>query len=127
MTAKQYLKQAYHLNELINTDIAEAAQLRSLSTSIFSPNLSSMPSGERKTEAPFVNCVNKLIDLEAKINSEIDTYVDLKEEIRQKVTAIDDTDAKLLLQSRYLLFMTWEQIAESMGFTTQWVYDVFVK
>jgi hypothetical protein len=34
MTAKQYLKQAYHLNELINTDIEEAAQLRALSTSL---------------------------------------------------------------------------------------------
>lgn len=124
MTAKQYLKQAYHLNELINTDISEAEQLRRLSTSISSPNLSGMPSSGRKTEAPFVNCVNKLIDLEAKINAEIDSYVDLKEEIRQKVTAIDDIDAKLLLQSRYLLFMTWEQIAESMGFTTQWVYEL---
>ena len=124
MTAKQYLKQAYRLNELINNDIAEAAQLRTLSTSISSPNLSGMPSSGRKTEAPFVNCVNKLIDLEAKINAEIDSYVDLKEEVRQKITALEDKNEKLLLQSRYLLFMTWEQIAESMNFTPQWVYEL---
>lgn len=81
MTAKQYLQQAYRLNELINSDLAELEQLKVLSRSVSSPNLSGTPSGgSRNTEPAFVRAIEKIIDLEKKVNSEIDRYVDLKAE-----------------------------------------------
>ena len=73
MTAKQYLQQAYRLNELINSDLAELEQLRVLATSVSSPNLSGMPSGgSRNTEPAFVRAIEKIYDLEKVINSEIE-------------------------------------------------------
>lgn len=125
MTAKQYLKQAFRLNELINSDLEELAQLKALSTSISSPNLSSEAvSGSRPQEAKFVNAILKIVDLENKINEEIDRYVDLKDEIREKVIAIENEDERLILQNRYLNFQTWERIAEDLNFTTQWVHEL---
>lgn len=124
MTAKQYLRQAYRLNELINSDIQELEQLKALSKSISSPNLSGMPSGSRKQEAPFVNAVIKIVDLEKVIDAEIDRFVDLKKEIRDKLFQIKDKNERLILQNRYLLFHTWEQIAEELDFTPQWVQEI---
>ena len=124
MTAKQYLRQAYRLNELINSDIQELEQLKALSRSISSPNLSGMPSGSRKQEAPFVNAIMKIVDLEKVINAEIDRLVDLKKEIRDKLFQIKDKNERLILQNRYLLFHTWEQIAEELNFTPQWVQEI---
>lgn len=127
MTAKQYLRQAYRLNELINSDIQELEQLKALSRSISSPNLSGMPSGSRKQEAPFVNAIMKIVDLEKVIDAEIDRFVDLKKEIRNKLLQIEDKNERLILQNRYLLFHTWEQIAEELNFTTQWVQEIHKK
>lgn len=125
MTAKQYLRQAYRLNELIDSDLKELDQLRDLASSVSSPNLSGMPhSPNRNTEPAFVRCLPKIIDLENKINDEIDRYVDLKEEIRNKVEQIQDKNERLILQNRYLLFHTWETIAEELDFTTQWVHEI---
>ena len=39
MTAKEFLKQAYRLNELINSDLEELQNLRELSRSVSSPVL----------------------------------------------------------------------------------------
>lgn len=128
MTAKQYLKQAYRLNELINSDLEELKQLKALSTSISSLSLSGViSSGTRNSDASFVNCINKIVNLEEKINTEIDSYVDLKEEIRQKIIALDDKNEILILQERYLLFTTWEKIADNMNFTPQWIYELHKK
>ncbi len=125
MTAKQYLRQAYRLNELIDSDLKELDQLRDLASSVSSPNLSGMPSsGTRNTEPSFVRCLPKIIDLENKINDEIDRYVDLKEEIRCKVEQIQDKNERLVLHNRYLLFHTWETIAEELNFTPQWVHEI---
>ena len=79
MTAKQYLRQAYRLNEVIDSDLAELEQLKVISRSISSPNLSGMPSsGTRKQEPAFVNAICKIIDLEKYIDAEIDRFIDLK-------------------------------------------------
>lgn len=125
MTAKQYLKQAYRLNELINSDLEEVAQLRDFSTSISSPSFDSEPvSGSRPQEAKFEKAVLKIIDLESKINAEIDSYVNLKAEIRETINQLDDADEKLLLRYRYINFFTWEDIAEKMNVSIRTIHRI---
>ena len=116
MKAKQYLKQAYRLNELINSDLEELAELRIFSGSISSPNLSGMPSsGTRNVEPTFARAVDKIIDLENHINEEIDHLVDLKKEIRSVINEVIDGDEKLLLKYRYINFLAWEDICDKMN------------
>lgn len=114
--AKQYLKQAYRLNELINSDLEELAELKIFSKSISSPNYSGMPTSEtRNVEPTFARAVNKIIDLENHINEEIAHLVDLKKEIRSVINEVTDGDEKLLLKYRYINFCTWEVICEKMN------------
>ena len=116
MQAKQYLKQAYRLNELINSDLEEVAELRIFSESISSPNLSGMPSsGTRSAEPTFAKAVDKIIDLENHINEEIVRLVDLKKEIRSVINNVIDGDEKLLLKYRYINFCAWDVICEKMN------------
>lgn len=125
MTAKQYLRQAYRLNDLINSDLAELEQLKVLSTSVSSPNLSGMPSsGTRKQEAPFVNAVMKIIELEKVIDAEIDRFVDLKKEIRDVVNKVPDNNQKLVLKLRYIQFLKWESVAAEMDLSLKQVHRI---
>ena len=125
MTPKQYLRQAYRLNELINSDLEELAQLKALSTSISSPNLSGMPpSGTKSTEPSFVKCINKIVDLEKIINDEIDKFVELKKEIREVINNVPDPDERLVLRLRYIEFLKWEAVASSMGLSLKQVHRI---
>jgi len=124
MTAKQYLRQAYRLNELINSDIQELEQLKALSRSISSPNLSGMPSDSRKQEAPFVNAIMKIVDLEKVIDAEIDRFVDLKKEIRTVISSVEDNSQQLCLKLRYLQFLKWESVAAEMDLSLKQVHRI---
>lgn len=60
MTAKQYLSQAYRLNERINSDLSELDRLRDLATSLSSVNYDGIRvSSTRSTEAPFEKTICK--------------------------------------------------------------------
>lgn len=125
MNAKQYLKQAYRLNELIDSDLKELEQLKALATSVSSPSLTGMPgSGQRKQEAPFVNAIVKIIDLQNYINAEIDRFVDLKKEIRSVILKVPDNNQKLCLKLRYIQFYKWEAVAAEMNLSLKQVHRI---
>lgn len=115
--AKEYLKQAYRCNEILKENIQEIENLRILSTSISSPNLSKeRVASSHSTEAKYVGAVIKIADLEKEVNQEIVELLDLKMEIRNTINQILDANRILVLRYRYLEFMKWEEIAEKMGY-----------
>ena len=114
MTAKEYLRQAYRLDQKINSDLEEVAALREMASSVSSPQLSDRVQTSRKGDAPFVRCLEKIIELEDKINKEIDLLVELKKEIRTVITTVEDTDERMVLKYRYVHNYTWEQIGNEL-------------
>lgn len=122
LTSKEYLKQLHRLDALINSDLDELNQLKQLALSVPSPKLSGMPSGSHKQEAPFANCIQKIVDLEAYINSEIDRFVDLKKEAHDKIMQIPDNGQRLVLKYRYIHFMKWEAVASEMDLSLKQVH-----
>jgi DNA-directed RNA polymerase specialized sigma subunit len=114
MTSKDYLRQAYRLDQRINSDIAEAARLREMSVSVSSPAFDERVQTSRDADAPFVRCLEKIMALEEHINREIDLYVDLKEQIRTVIETVPNMDERMVLKYRYVHNMTWEQIADKL-------------
>ena len=114
MTAKEYLRQAYRLDQKINSDLEEVAALREMASSVSSPQLSERVQTSRKGDAPFVRCLEKIIELEDKINKEIDLLVELKKEIRIVIATVEDTDERMVLKYRYVHNYTWEQIGNEL-------------
>lgn len=114
MTAKEYLSQAYRLDQRINSNIEEVSRLREMASSISSPSWGEKVQASRNTEAPFVRCLEKIVDLENTINAEIDTLVCLKKQIRTVIEAVPNLDERLVLRYRYIHNCTWEQIGNEL-------------
>lgn len=114
MTAKEYLKQAYRLDQKINSDIAEAQMLRQMASSVGSSGFEEHHNPNRPTEAPFVRCLEKVWKLEQKINVEIDRLVDLKEQIRTVIDKVENADEQMVLRYRYIHNWTWERIGNEL-------------
>ena len=124
MTAKQYLSQAYRLNERINSDLSELDRLRDLATSLSGVNYDGVRvSKTRSTEAPFEKTICKIIDAERKINAEIDRLVDLKAEISEAISQLANVDEQLLLRFRYINNYAWEKIAVLMSVSMRTVHQ----
>lgn len=116
MNAKQYLKQAYRLNELIECNKQEIDDLYELSISIAGTDCSKdRVQTSPQNAAAFVKIVEKIVDLENVINDEIEQMLNLKLEIRTVINEVQDNNEKLLLKYRYLNFMQWDEVCEKMN------------
>ena len=123
MNAKEYLKQAYRLNELIKSDLAELESLKALATSISGINYGGeRVQGGNLPGSRIESTVMKIIDLENEINREIDRYVDLKAAIRKAINAIPNQNEKLILRYRYIEFLQWPDIQERLGLEERQVF-----
>ena len=123
MKAKEYLSQAYRLDNCINSKIDQVASLNDLATKCTS-NITEMPKAPNQGSSAMADAVVKIIDLQAAINRDIDRLVDLKCELMKTILAVDDIDCQLLLEGRYLCYKSWEQIAVEMGLRVRRVYDI---
>jgi len=125
MTAKQYLRQAYRLNELINSHIREVEQLRLLSTSVPSTDFSKeRVQGGKLPGDRISNIITKIVDLEKQINDEIDNLIDLKKEIHDAIDAVQNPDQQLVLRCRYIEFLTWEKTAECLNYSIKQIHRI---
>lgn len=123
MTSKEYLAQAYRIDQRINSKLEQIVSLRELATKATSTLSDTPPSGTRNVHS-MEGIIVKMIDLEDEINRDIDTLVDLKREIMDIVKKINNPEHQTLLELRYLCFKTWEQIAVDMGYSIQNAYKI---
>ena len=114
MNAKEYLSQAYRLDQRINADLEEVARLREMASCISSSSWDEKVARTRPTDPPYVNCLYKIIDLEKHIDAEVDKLVDLKAQIRTVIDALPDKDEQTVLRYRCLLNYTFEKIGDLM-------------
>jgi len=121
MTTKEYLGQAYRLDQRINSKLEQIASLNELATKCTGV-LTGMPRNPNRGTSTMADAVVKIVDLQAEINRDIDRLVDLKREMVRLIKAVDNTEYQTLLELRYLCFKTWEQIAVDMGYNVRHVY-----
>ena len=121
MTIKEYLSQAYRIDQRINSKLEQVVSLRDLSKKA-TATLSDMPHSPNKNIHSMENIIVKIVDLEKEINQDIDQLVDLKREIVTTIKRIDNPVYQTLLELRYLSFKSWEQIAVEMGYSLQHVF-----
>ena len=123
MTAKEYLSQARYLDARINTKIKQLEALNTLATSATSV-LTGMPHSPNKATSKMADIVDKIVDLQAEINRDVDALVDLRGEMRSKLEMVPAEDYKAILEMRYLCFMSWEQIASNLGLSVPYTYKL---
>jgi DNA-directed RNA polymerase specialized sigma subunit len=123
LTAKEYLSQAYRIDQRINSKLEQVIALREL-TSKATSTLTDLPRASSPNMNRMENIITKIIDLENEINGEIDKLIDLKREMRTVINAVGSPEHAVILELRYLCFKTWEQIAVEIGYSIQHIYRI---
>ena len=122
MTAKEYLNQTYRLNERINSNLRQLEALEARATSI---TVRLNPKVQGGTLNGTEQLIHNILELKERINTETSEYIRTLEEIRQTISALKDPDESLLLTLRYIEFMKWEDIAETMNFSETQIFRIF--
>ena len=126
MIVKDYLSQAYRIDQRINSKIEQVSSLHDLATKA-TQTLSDMPGSATRNTHRMEDVIIKIIDLENEINTEIDRLVDIKREITCFINGVSNPEEQTLLELRYLCFKTWEQIAVDMGYSVENIYRMHRK
>lgn len=121
MTTKEYLSQAYRLDQRINSKLEQVQSLNELATKV-NTTLTGMPKNPNRATSTMADVMAKVIDLQQEINSDIDRLVDLKRELVTVIKTVENAECQTLLELRYLCFKTWEQIAVDMNYTVRNVH-----
>jgi len=123
MNAKEYLSQAYRIDQRINSKLEQVMSLRDLLGKA-NVTLTGMPKSPTPNPHSMEDIIVKMVDLESEINDDIDTLVDLKAEIMRCIKRVDNPEYQTLLELRYLCFKRWEKIAVEMGYDLRYVYKL---
>jgi len=126
MTVKEYFRQAYFLDQRINSKLEQLESLNAIATRVTSV-FSEMPRNPNNSTSTVANAVEKIIDLQSEINTDIDRLVDHKREIVTLIKEIEMPEYQTILEKRYLSFLSWEQIAADMNFSIDNVFKAHKK
>lgn len=121
MTAKEYLSQAFHIDQRINSKLSQVMRLRETATDC-TATLSDMPRPDSPSRQQMADTICKIVDLEREINEDIDRLVDLKAEARRAINAVSDPDQQLILELRYLCYKPWNEIMTELGYSEATIY-----
>ena len=123
MTAKEYLRQIYIINNKIRRLEQERESIRAdlfsvrSTTNYNADKVQTSASGDQ-----MLRLIAKADKLERDIVSEIDRLVCLKASITREIEAVSDETCRDLLFRRYVLLQSWEMIAVGMGYTIRHIY-----
>ncbi len=122
MTTKEYLRQAFRLDQRINMAIAELERLREMTQSVRSPGYEEHFNPNHAKEAPFVSGLEKVWEMEKETTEKVRKLIALKDQIRTTIGDLKNPDERLVLECIYMHGMSWEQISEKMIIDRSTVY-----
>jgi DNA-directed RNA polymerase specialized sigma subunit len=125
LKAKEYLRQAYRLHDLIQSNKEELKNLKELSISLPGTDYSKeRVQTSNSADARYTEIIAKIDELERVIQQEIDDMLALKLEIRNVINSVKDNSEKLVLKYRYLNFFTWDNICYRMNISLKTVHRI---
>ena len=127
MTPKEYLLEYRQLDKEINSMISESVSLRRKSLSIGGTISNTGGSHSSVGAAGFEQAIDKVNDLEIKINEKIDCLINKRTEIETVLDSVKDTVLRTLLRNRYINGYTFERCAVEQNFCWRWILDLHGK
>lgn len=128
MNNRDYLEQAYRLNEQIQDKRERIEHLKGLAMSIGATDYAKdKVQTSQNNEASFANIIANIAETEQEMNEDIMKLFNLQREISHAIDDVDDVDCRLVLSKRYLLMKEWEQIADEMGYGIRQIFRIHKK
>ena len=122
MTAKEFLGQAYRLDQRINSKLQQIDSLRGLTQKVTQSYDNEVVSRTRNVSS-LEDAIIRLMEAEEELNRQIDQLVDTKIEIGKLIEKVHNESYRLLLEKRYLCFLAWDQIDAEMHYSRRWVLN----
>lgn len=120
--AQEYLEQIFKLNVMIENKMVEVQQWRDVSLGI-----TTNTEGERVqssgSKQKVADAINRVIDIQAEIDSMIDRMIDLRQEIIKTIELLSATEYDVL-HKRYIRDMTFDEIGAARGKSKSWATTV---
>ena len=126
MTAKEYLLQAYLLEERIDSKLEQVEALRCLATKS-TAIIRSHPGGGSGNDSFMEDAIIKIVDMERENTAEMERMVDLKKEIAETICQVGEPELQTLLEMRYLCYRDWPEIAGAMYYSKASVHRLHQK
>ncbi len=123
MTAKEFLSQGYKINLSIEARKKQIEELRSI---MFGGGLrySDTPGNPNKGESGMENKLVKVLDMERKVDQDIDRLITMKDDILNSIENVLDPQERALLSLRYIKMLSWEKVAQEMGCSLRNVHNI---
>lgn len=115
MTVKEYLNQAYLLDQRIHSNTIECDELRQMAQNISSPGFEEHFNASKSADAPYIRTLEKLWEMEEKVLQEQELLVNLKAQIREVIGQVEKSEQQAVLRFRYIHNYSWPMIAEELG------------
>lgn len=123
LTPKKFLQQAFYLDHRINSKIEQIDSLNALAQKATS-TLSDMPKAPGRGTSHLEEIIVKIVMLQEEINKDIDNLVNIKVQITEMINEMVDKEQQMVLEKRYLNFLSFEQIAVDLNFSIQHVFRI---
>lgn len=126
MTAKEYFRQSYHINQRIKSKKSQIASLESVATNCTSV-ITGMPHSGSSSVSPMADAVCKIVDIKTDLRDEITRLLNYKISVIEIINAVDNPEYRLVLEKRYLCNQQWEEIANDLHYSVSWVLKLHSK
>lgn len=123
----KYLKRYVWLNKKIDRKYAEIERWRTMLGKVTAQYTSQPKGGGSIYKSSDINIVDKIVDLEAELNNEIDQLVELKQSIENIIAAVDNDRERMILTYRYIDGQKFEWIASEMSLDWRWMHRLHVR
>jgi len=123
MTAKEYLSQAFRLDSRIQLKMEQIEYLRNLSTKATSTIDAIRVSGTRERYR-MENAADRIMDYQSEVKEDLERLLRLKREIKQKINLVIPIDQRMILESRYLCFKSWDTISDDLGYSYRQLHRI---
>lgn len=122
MTNKEYLSRPYYLQKRIDAKHRRLASLESF-VSGSSPTLSDLPKGS-PSPTKFEDMVVRILDLKDSLRKDEENLAAARREVSLSISEVTDPRYSGILESRYLLYMSWEDIIVQTNYCRSYVYEL---
>lgn len=126
MTAEAYLKRPFHMRQALAKQSSRIQQMESVLTSI-TATLSDMPRPETRNVHSLEDRIVEVEDRKRDFAKAQKAFEDIVLQTSDAIMTMEDETRRDLLLKRYTAFMTWDKIAEAMGYAKQYVYQLHRK
>lgn len=119
MTKKQYLRQGYKIRQelKIQRDILIELENNLDNVKSFDYSKDKLQGGPIQDDTVMIEKINRILEVQEIIKEKEAELKRLQANLYLEINRLSNTNEKILLQARYVLNETWEQIAERLGYS----------